>query len=57
MKRQISKWFGHIKQMEESKMTRRVYVSEIEKGHVRGWPPVNGEIGCRSTLGRGGKDP
>ncbi len=30
------KWFGHIEQMEESEMTRRVYVSEIEGGNVNG---------------------
>ncbi len=28
-----------VEQMEESKMTRRVYVSEIEGGNVRGRPP------------------
>ncbi len=40
MKRQTLKWFGHMEQMEESKMTRRVYVSETEGGNVRGRPPV-----------------
>ncbi len=39
-KRQTLKWFGHMERMEESKMTRRVYVSEIEGGNVRGRPPV-----------------
>ncbi len=29
-----------MEQMEESKMSRRVYVSEIEGGNVRGRPPV-----------------
>ncbi len=33
------KWFGHMERMEESKMTRRVYVSETEGGNVRGRPP------------------
>ncbi len=33
------KWFGHMEQMEEGKMTRRVYVSEMEGGNVRGRPP------------------
>ncbi len=36
LKRQTLKWFGHMERMEESKMTRRVYVSEIEGGNVRG---------------------
>ncbi len=30
VKRQTLKWFGHMKRMEESRMTRRVYVSELE---------------------------
>ncbi len=29
VKRQTFKWFGHMERMEEGKMTRRVYVSEI----------------------------
>ncbi len=36
VKRQTLKWFGHMERMGESKMTRRVYVSEIEGGNVRG---------------------
>ncbi len=40
VKRQILKWFGHMERMEESKMTRKAYVSEIEGGNVRGRPPV-----------------
>ncbi len=36
VKRQTLKWFGHMERMEESKMTRRVYVSEMEGGNVRG---------------------
>ncbi len=34
------KWFGNMERMEEGKMTRRVYMSEIEGGNVRGRPPV-----------------
>ncbi len=40
MKRQTLKWFGHMERMEEGKMTRREYVSEIEGGKVRVQPPV-----------------
>ncbi len=29
-----------MERMEESKMTRRVYVSDIEGGTIRGRPPV-----------------
>ncbi len=28
--RQTLKWFGHMERMEEGKMTRRVYMSELE---------------------------
>ncbi len=35
MKRQALKWFGHVERMEESKMARRMYVSEIEGGNAR----------------------
>ncbi len=40
VKRQTLKWFGHVERMEESKMTKRVYVSEIDGASVRGRPPV-----------------
>ncbi len=40
VKRQTLKWFGHMERLEESKMTRRVYVNEMEGGNVRGRPPV-----------------
>ncbi len=36
VKRQMLKWFGHMEQMEKGKMTRRVHMSEIEGGNVRG---------------------
>ncbi len=39
-KRQMLKWFGHMEQMEEGKMTRRVNMSEIEGGNVRERPPL-----------------
>ncbi len=40
VKRQTLKWFGHVERMEESKMTGRGGVREIEGGNVRGRPPV-----------------
>ncbi len=36
VKRQTLKRFGHMELTEESKMTRRVYVNEIEGGNVKG---------------------
>ncbi len=46
VKRQTLKWFGHTERMEESRMTRREYVSEIGGGIVRGRPPVK----CRDWV-------
>ncbi len=40
MKRRTLKWFGHVERMEEGRMIRRVYMSEIERGNVRERPPV-----------------
>ncbi len=40
VKGQTLKWFGHMERMEESKMARMEYVSEIEGRNVRGRPPV-----------------
>ncbi len=40
VKRQTLKWFGHMEQMEDCKMTKTLYVSEIEGGNVRGRPTV-----------------
>ncbi len=40
VKRQTLQWFGPVEQMEGGKITKRVYVSEIERGNVRGRPPV-----------------
>ncbi len=40
VKRQALKWCGHVEQMEEGRMARREYVSEIEGRNVRGRPPV-----------------
>ncbi len=40
VKRQTLKWFGHVERMEEDKIAKRVYVSEIEGGNVKGRPLV-----------------
>ncbi len=40
VKRETLKCFGYVEHMEEGKMTRSVYVSEIEGGNVKGRPPV-----------------
>ncbi len=40
VKRQTLKLFRHVERMEEGRMTKRVYVSEIEGGNGTGRPPV-----------------
>ncbi len=40
VKRQTLKWFGHMERMEESEMTRTVYVREIRRGNAKERPPV-----------------
>ncbi len=57
VKRQTLKWFGHMERMKEGKMTRRVYMSEIEEGMLEDDLQSNGGIGCRSMSERRVKDP
>ncbi len=56
VKRQMLKWFGHMEQMEECKMTRRVYVSEIEGGNVRVQPPVKWRDKVQEYVRERGRD-
>ncbi len=48
------KWFGHMERMEEGKMTKRVYVSEIEGGNARGRLPVKWRERGEGSLSRQG---
>ncbi len=48
------KWFGHVEGMEEGKMTKRVNVSEIEGGNVRGRPPVKWRDRVQEYVREGG---
>ncbi len=58
VKRQTLKWFGHVERMEEGKMTKTVYVSEIDGGNVRGRPPVKLRDRVKYVMsGRGVNDP
>ncbi len=36
VKRWMLKCFGHVERMEEGKMTKKMYMSEIKGGNVRG---------------------
>ncbi len=56
VKRQTLKCFGHMERMEESKMTIRVYVSEIEGGNARGQPPVKWRDRVQEYVRERGKD-
>merc|ERR1712001_819488 len=37
--RKVLKWFGHVERMGNERMTKRVYVSEVEGNRGRGRPP------------------
>ncbi len=55
VKRQTLKRFGHMERMEEGKMIRRVYVSEIEGGNVRGRPLVKWRDGMQEYVRKRGE--
>ncbi len=42
VKRQTLKWFGHVEQMEEGEMMKRVYLSEIGGENV--WGTISSEM-------------
>ncbi len=56
LKQHIFKWFGHMEQTEESKMTRSVYVSEIEWNDW-GWPQMKWKDRVQEYVRIGVKDP
>ena len=41
------KWFGRVERMESERMTKRVYVSEVEGNRGRGRPPFRWRDGVR----------
>ena len=45
--RKVFKWFGHVERMGGERMTKRVYVSEVEGERGRGRPPFRWRDGVR----------
>jgi len=45
--RKVLKWFGHVERMGSDRMTKRVYVSEVEGERGRGRPPFRWRDGVR----------
>ena len=45
--RKVLKWFGHVERMGNERMTKRVYVSEVEGNRGRGRPPFRWRDGVR----------
>merc|ERR1712074_215730 len=49
--RKVLKWFGHVERMGSDRMTKRVYVSEVDGERGRGRPPFRGRDGLRGGQG------
>ena len=45
--RKVLKWFGHVERMGSKRMTKRVYMSEVEGQRGRGRPPFRWKDGVR----------
>ena len=54
--RNILKWFGHIERMEEVRLTKRIYISEVEGNRGRGRPKRRWRDAVNDVLARGGLD-
>ena len=48
------RWFGHVERMDESRMARRVLISEVSGGSVRGRPKSGWMDGAKVALGNRG---
>ena len=45
--RKVLKWFGHVGRMGSERLTKRVYVSDVEGERGRGRPPFRWKDGVR----------
>ena len=50
----VLRWFGHMERMDESRLTRRVMMAEVNGGRVRGRPRFCWMEGVKVALGRRG---
>ena len=47
----VLKWFGHVERMDEYRMARRVLMTEVSGGRVRGRPRLGWMNGVKVALG------
>ena len=50
----VLRWFGHVERMDEYRMARRVLMTEVSEGRVRGRPRLGWMDGVKVALGNGG---
>ena len=50
----VLRWFGHVERMDEYRMARRVLMSEVSGGRVRGRPRLIWMDGVKVALGNRG---
>ena len=47
----VLRWFGHLERMDEYRMARKVLISEVSGGRVRGRPRLGWMDGVKVALG------
>ena len=50
----VLRWFGHVERMDEHRMARRVLMTEVSGGRVRGRPRLGSMDGVKVALGNRG---
>ena len=50
----VLRWFGHVERMDEYRMVRRVLMTEVSGGRVRGRPRLGWMDGVKVALGNRG---
>ena len=52
--RRVLRWFGHVERMDEYRMARRILMTEVSLGLVRGRPRLGFMDGVKVILGNRG---
>ena len=52
----VLRWFGHVERMDEYRMARRVLMTEVSGGRVRGRPRYRLDLSCEGGLRHQGND-
>ena len=53
IERELARWFGHVKRMDEYRMARRVLMAEVRGGRIRRGPRLGWMDGVKVALGTG----